>query len=128
MSATLQTAEGRRTSPVRYLVAGAALVAGGVLLGRFAPGGLALGNGVQDFVTLSLSVVIESLPFVFLGIGLAVVVQVWVPQHVLFRILPRHPVLRRGVLSLLGVLLPVCECGNVPLSRGLIMRGLTVPE
>jgi uncharacterized protein len=75
-----------------------------------------------------LSVVIESLPFVFLGIGLAVVVQVWVPETWLLRILPRNPVLRRSALSLLGVLLPVCECGNVPLSRGLIMRGLTIPE
>jgi uncharacterized membrane protein YraQ (UPF0718 family) len=120
----------RRTSTVRYVVAGVALVAGMAALRVVAPdsGGIELGNAVQDFVTLSLSVVIESLPFVFLGIGLAVVVQVWVPQRVLFRILPRHPVLRRGVLSLLGVLLPVCECGNVPLSRGLIMRGLTVPE
>lgn len=31
-------------------------------------------------------------------------------------------------MSLLGVLLPVCECGNVPLARGLLIRGLTVPE
>ena len=31
-------------------------------------------------------------------------------------------------IALLGVLLPVCECGNVPLSRGLMMRGLTIPE
>jgi uncharacterized protein len=130
MSVSTRAPETRRSSPVRYVVAGVVLVAGMAALRVFAPdsGGLELGNAVQDFVTLSLSVVIESLPFVFLGIGLAVVVQVWVPQHVLFRILPRHPVLRRGVLSLLGVLLPVCECGNVPLSRGLIMRGLTVPE
>ncbi|WP_395639968.1 permease [Pseudolysinimonas sp.] len=122
--------ETRRTSPARYVVAGLALVLGMTALRIFAPGpdGIELGNVVQDFVTLSLSVVIESLPFVFLGIGLAVVVQVWVPQRVLFRVLPRTPVLRRAVLSLLGVLLPVCECGNVPLSRGLIMRGLTVPE
>ena len=120
----------RRSSPARFVVAGVALVAGLAAIRVFAPGSGAidLGATVQDFVTLSLSVVIESLPFVFLGIGLAVVVQVWVPQRLLLRILPRNPVLRRGVLSLLGVLLPVCECGNVPLSRGLLMRGLTVPE
>ena len=63
---------------------------------------------------------IESLPFVMLGIGLSVVVQLWVPQRVLFGMLPRTPVLRRAALSLLGVLLPVCECGNVPVARGLV--------
>jgi uncharacterized membrane protein YraQ (UPF0718 family) len=119
----------RRSGAARSALAGAALVAALAAVRILAPGdGFELGNAVQDFVTLSLSVVIESLPFVFLGIALAVVVQVWIPQRVLFRILPRHPVPRRAVLSLLGVLLPVCECGNVPLSRGLIMRGLTVPE
>jgi uncharacterized membrane protein YraQ (UPF0718 family) len=129
MSTSLRGPQTRRASPARYAVAGAVLVAGLAALRLLAPGDtFQLGNAVQDFVTLSVSVVIESLPFVFLGIALAVVVQVWIPPRVLFRILPRHPVPRRAVLSLLGVLLPVCECGNVPLSRGLIMRGLTVPE
>jgi uncharacterized membrane protein YraQ (UPF0718 family) len=93
-----------------------------------APRELALGDALQDFITLSISVLIESLPFVMLGIGLSVVVQLWVPQWVLFRMLPRTPVLRRATLSLLGVLLPVCECGNVPLARGLVVRGIAVPD
>jgi uncharacterized membrane protein YraQ (UPF0718 family) len=32
------------------------------------------------------------------------------------------------VLSLLGMVIPVCECGNVPFARGLLMRGFTVSE
>lgn len=87
-----------------------------------------LSNTVQDFFTLSISVVIESLPFVFLGIILSIVVQVWLPDGFLLRHLPRNAVARRVTISLLGVLLPVCECGNVPLARGLILRGLTVGE
>ena len=87
-----------------------------------------LSNSVRDFFTLSISVVIESLPFVFLGILLSIGVQVWLPEGFLLRRLPRHPVARRVTISLLGVLLPVCECGNVPLARGLILRGLSVGE
>src|SRR5690606_19826730 len=40
----------------------------------------------------------------------------------------RTPWLRRMLLSLLGIFLPVCECGNVPLARGLISRGLSPAE
>ncbi|MDQ0576596.1 permease [Agromyces albus] len=87
-----------------------------------------LSNSVQDFFTLSISVVIESLPFVILGILLSIGVQVWLPEGFLLRHLPRNAVARRIVISMLGVLLPVCECGNVPLARGLILRGLTVGE
>ena len=38
--------------------------------------------------------------------------------------LPKNPFTRRLVLSFSGVFLPVCECGNVPLARGLMLRGL----
>jgi uncharacterized membrane protein YraQ (UPF0718 family) len=87
-----------------------------------------LPNIARDFLTLSISVVIESLPFVFLGIILSIVVQIWLPDSLMRRILPERPVLRRAVMSLLGVLLPVCECGNVPLTRGMMVKGLTVAE
>lgn len=87
-----------------------------------------LSNSLQDFFTLSISVLIESLPFVFLGIVLSIFVQVWLPASLFDLLLPRRPIFRRAVMSLLGVLLPVCECGNVPLARGLILRGLTVSE
>ena len=93
-----------------------------------APAELRLGDVVQDALTLSISVVIESLPFVILGITVSIAVQLWVPRSLMFRVLPRTPVLRRVVLSLLGVMLPVCECGNVPLARTLMTRGLTVAD
>ncbi|HRN29720.1 MAG TPA: permease, partial [Terrimesophilobacter sp.] len=112
------------------LVAGVAIVAT-LLTVRVATAQLPtqeLSDTVKDFFTLSISVFIESLPFVFLGVVLSVFVQVWVPTKVFDRLLPRTPVLRRVAMSLLGVFLPVCECGNVPLSRGLIIRGLTVSE
>lgn len=101
-----------------------------VLIRAMAPPPFAdtLADGVKDFFTLSISVVIESLPFVFLGILLSVVVQLWLPPDTLTRRLPKNAVARRVTISLLGVLLPVCECGNVPLARGLILRGFTVGE
>lgn len=87
-----------------------------------------LPDAVRDMFTLATSVFIESLPFVFLGILLSIVVRIWLPPATFERLLPRTPVLRRAAMSLLGVFMPVCECGNVPLARGLIQRGLSVPE
>ena len=82
----------------------------------------------QDGLTLAISVLIESLPFVMLGVILSIAVQVWVPPGVLERWMPRRAWARRAVLSLLGMIVPVCECGNVPFARGLLMRGFSVPE
>lgn len=89
---------------------------------------ISLPNVVQDILTLAISVIVESLPFVILGIVLSIAVQVWVPERWIDRVLPRSGPGRRLMISLLGVLLPVCECGNVPLARGLMVRGLTVAD
>ena len=87
-----------------------------------------LPDRLQDWITLSLSVMIEALPFVMLGICIAIIVQVWLPAERLLIYLPQQPLLRRACLSLLGTALPVCECGNVPLARGLLAKGLTPSE
>lgn len=90
--------------------------------------GLSLPNTLQDLITLSNSVLIESLPFVILGIILSVTVQIWIPSSTLFNLLPKWAPLRRAIISLMGVFMPVCECGNMPLARGLILKGFTVSE
>jgi len=83
---------------------------------------------LRDGFTLAFGVLIESIPFIILGIALSVLVQVWIPEQWLFRILPKRPLPRRLVISLLGMFLPVCECGNVPLARGLVAKGYTVSD
>lgn len=82
----------------------------------------------QDFVTLTLSIVVEALPFVVLGALVSVAIRLWAPTERLIRLLPKTPALRRLSVSLLGAFMPVCECGNVPVARGLMARGLTVSE
>jgi uncharacterized membrane protein YraQ (UPF0718 family) len=104
----------------------AALVLIDVLAPALFPQGLP--TRMQDGLTLSLSVLIESLPFVMLGVILSIAVQVWLPDGVIARLMPRRAWARRAVLSLLGMLVPVCECGNVPFARGLLMRGVSPAE
>jgi uncharacterized membrane protein YraQ (UPF0718 family) len=127
---------GREHAPVRRSRRGALLGVGvgiAVVLLALRLASPALGRGLlpdtlQDFVTLTISVIVESVPFVLLGIVLSIIVQVWLPQAFFTSWLPRQPLLRRAVISFLGMFLPVCECGNVPLARGLVLKGFTVSE
>ena len=121
---------GIRTPTIVGLVVGLAGIAAIFVVRALTPvlGPWSLPNRVQDLLTLSISVIIESLPFVILGIVLSILVQVWVPDRWIMRILPRNAFLRRAMISFLGIFLPVCECGNVPLARGLIVKGFTVSE
>lgn len=130
--------EQRASAPVRSggsrssvaLLVGVGLLLALVLIDVLAPAALPgdVPTRLQDGVTLALSVLIESLPFVALGVVLSILVQVWVPAGFIERWMPRRAWARRAVLSLLGMIVPVCECGNVPFARGLLMRGFSVSE
>ncbi len=123
-------APSRTARPLVALSIGAAVVVALFLIDAWAPAlfPAPLPTRAQDGLTLAISVLIESLPFVILGVVLSIVVQVWVPPGVIERWMPRRAWARRAVLSLLGMVVPVCECGNVPFARGLLMRGFSVPE
>ena len=108
------------------LAAIAVLVAIRVFVPELFPAGVQ--DRLQDGVTLALSVLVESLPFVVLGVILSIVVQVWVPPGAIERWMPRSAWGRRAVLSLVGMIVPVCECGNVPFARGLLIRGFAPSE
>lgn len=128
---TRPTAAPSRTSKTLVALSiGAAVVATLFVIDAVAPTlfPASLPTRAQDGLTLAISVLIESLPFVMLGVVLSIVMQVWVPPGVIERWMPRRAWARRAVLSLLGMIVPVCECGNVPFARGLLMRGFSVPE
>lgn len=130
MSSTRVRPPARRRSPALGIGIGLAIVAALVAIDQFAPGlyEVALPHRVQDGLTLSLSVLFEAMPFIMLGVVLSILVQVWLPPDLIHRVLPRSGWARRLALSLLGMLIPVCECGNVPFARGLMMRGLSPAE
>src|SRR5215216_4571443 len=89
---------------------------------------LSLPTELQDLITLALSIVVEALPFVILGALVSVIVRLFAPTERILRLLPKRPLLRRLSISLFGTFMPVCECGNVPVARGLVIRGLSVAE
>lgn len=118
----------RKTEIKRWLLAATTILVLVLIkiFGYFLP--IDLPKQVQDFITLSLGVIIEALPFVMLGLFFSIIVRLWLPHDWLLKYLPKQPFLRRALISLLGVFMPVCECGNVPLARGLLAKGLTPAE
>jgi len=90
--------------------------------------GSALPAELQDFVTLTLSIVVEAIPFVILGALVSAAIRLYVPTEFIFGFLPKRPWFRRIWISCLGMFMPVCECGNVPVARGLVVRGLSIPD
>ncbi len=80
----------------------------------------------QDGVTIFLGVVIEAAPFLVVGVLVSQVLAVAVRRDWLVAWLPRGRLTSLTALAGLGAAFPVCECGNVPVARRLIGRGIPV--
>jgi len=80
---------------------------------------------VQTFATVFVSIVIQAMPFLVLGVVVSAVIAVFVPPSFFARALPGRPVLAVPVAGAAGVVLPGCECSSVPIAGSLVRRGVT---
>ena len=85
-----------------------------------------------DFSHAFLSVLVEGVPFLLLGSLISGLVDVFISSERISRLLPKNHVLGIMVSGLLGLFLPMCECGSVVVIRRFIRKGLplshAVPE
>lgn len=71
-----------------------------------------------------LGILFEALPFVLIGVLVSSILHVFVSSEQLLRWLPKNTVGRMLFASCLGFLFPVCECGNVPVAKRLMLKGV----
>jgi uncharacterized membrane protein YraQ (UPF0718 family) len=82
---------------------------------------------LQTFVTIFLGIFIEAVPFLLAGSVVSGFIEVFVDQHILYRLVPHRPLLAALTGASLGLAFPVCECGVVPVTRRLYQKGLPLP-
>lgn len=82
---------------------------------------------LNNAFTLFLSLLVEAMPFLLLGVLFSGLLLLWVDERQLVARLPKNPLLGALIGSLVGFLFPVCECGNVPVARRLLMQGVPAP-
>lgn len=115
---------GSRTWPALEILAFAAVAA---LLVRPVLAAAFDGPAAQTWATVFVSLIVQALPFLVLGVMVSGAIAALVPAGSLARVLPRRPALAVPAAGLAGVLVPGCECSSVPVAGRLIARGAPVP-
>lgn len=118
---------------------------------RFSEEGQTIVLRLQDFLTLVLSIIVEAFPFIILGVTISTLIGinffgwfknlVYKNKRILFPFyliyeksseidskFKRNRIYSHVKVSLLGVFLPVCECGNIPVARRLLLGGFSVSQ
>lgn len=79
---------------------------------------------LQDFLVNFVSIVWEAMPFIVIGAILSGAMEELLPQQFFHRLMPKNRTLAIVLSSLMGFLLPMCECGIVPVMRRLLRKGI----
>lgn len=80
----------------------------------------------SGFKTIFISILLEALPFVLLGVLFSALLQVFVSERTVRRWIPRNPLLGVLFACSLGIVFPLCECGMIPIVRRLMRKGMPV--
>lgn len=80
-------------------------------------------NQLNNALTLFFSLLVEAIPFLLIGVLFSSALLLFVDERKLIAAVPKNPLLAAFAGSLIGFLFPVCECGNVPVARRLIIQG-----
>lgn len=79
---------------------------------------------ISEFLKIFCSLLWEAMPFIVLGAVAAGVLEEFLPQELITRILPKSVLPSIVIGALLGLLFPMCECGIVVVMRRLLRKGV----
>lgn len=79
---------------------------------------------IQSAFTLFTSLLVEAMPFLLIGVLLSSSLIFFLDETTIINKLPKNPLLGAIIGSMFGFFFPVCECGNVPVARRFLLKGL----
>ncbi|SHN22820.1 permease [Gracilibacillus kekensis] len=85
-----------------------------------------LSNHFYQLNTIFLSILIEALPFVLIGVLIAGFIQMFITENQLKKWIPKNKYAAIFMSCVVGGLFPACECGIVPIVRRLIAKGVPI--
>jgi uncharacterized membrane protein YraQ (UPF0718 family) len=81
----------------------------------------------EKLILIFTSIIYEALPFIVLGVLLAGLLEEFVPQQFIARLIPRRRSMHVGAIAVggvLGLIFPMCECGIIVVMRRLLRKGV----
>lgn len=81
---------------------------------------------LQNFSTIFISIILEAIPFIMLGAFISALIQVYIPQEAIVKIIPKNKFLGVLTAALMGFFFPICECAIIPIAKRLIKKGVPV--
>jgi uncharacterized protein len=85
-------------------------------------------NRFSDFAMTFIGLLIGAMPFVVLGVGVSSLIAQFINPNWILRLKSKNNFFSHIQTMFIGLFLPVCECGNIPLAKRLSIIGFKPSE
>lgn len=82
------------------------------------------GERLSAWATIFTAMFVQAAPFLVLGVAISAAVAAFVPESFFAKALPKRTALSVPAAGAAGLVLPGCECGSVPIAKGLANKGV----
>ena len=81
---------------------------------------------IKDISIIFISIFFESLPFLLLGALISSIIETYVSNETIAKIIPKNKILGSIVGVVLGFFLPACDCAVIPVSKRLLKKKVPI--
>lgn len=81
---------------------------------------------IKNISVVFMSIFFESMPFLLLGSLISAIIETFVSNETIAKIIPKNKILGSIVGVLLGFFLPACDCAVIPVSKRLLKKKVPV--
>ncbi|MFZ5989931.1 MAG: permease [Bacillota bacterium] len=79
---------------------------------------------IAVFNTVFQSILMQAFPFMFVGVFISSILQVFVSEDTITKVFPKNKFIAFLISIVAGVFLPVCDCAIVPIAGRLVKKGV----
>ena len=81
---------------------------------------------IKDIAIIFMSIFFESLPFLLLGSFISSIIEVYVSNDTIARLIPKNKILGSFVGIFLGFFIPACDCAVIPVAKRLMKKKVPI--
>lgn len=81
---------------------------------------------VKNISIIFMSIFFESLPFLLLGSIISSIIETYVSDETMAKIIPKNPIFGSIVGIIMGFFLPACDCAVIPVSKRLLKKKVPI--
>ena len=81
---------------------------------------------IKNISIIFISIFFESLPFLLLGSLISSIIETYVPNETIAKIIPKNQIFGSIVGVFLGFFLPACDCAVIPVSKRLLKKKVPI--